>query len=351
MPPVDETQTQTPAKKDEQAKPDDAHQWGRFRVEATPAVLATLRACAACASAPADVRAAAAAAAVDAEAGAGREATTAATTTATAARPPPAGVPWRLVPRACEPARDDAPPSSSSAARHVRQLLTATTTTGTPELTARLLLPSPPPPRPRPPELTARLQRLREMQEDQKYAAMLKDASPAEAAEVLRQMRRRNPRSGGRPGDAAQGGDDEEEGEGDALLPTTRLQLSFGLQVVVTMGAFFALGYYGGKAATRGSEAAGALLGTVGLVAALLLETSLFVVRSSPRLRALDRRYGHLLARKRDASVGAEGAEEHGEAGAAGVGLDDEGTAAAGGLAAGAAASPALRQRRQRRPA
>jgi hypothetical protein len=32
----------------------------------------------------------------------------------------------------------------------------------------------------------------------------------------------------------------------DPFFPTTKLQLSFGLHVIVTMGTFFALGYYGG---------------------------------------------------------------------------------------------------------
>lgn len=34
------------------------------------------------------------------------------------------------------------------------------------------------------------------------------------------------------------------------FAPTTKLQLSFGLHVIVTMGTFFALGYYGGKLGT-----------------------------------------------------------------------------------------------------
>lgn len=33
----------------------------------------------------------------------------------------------------------------------------------------------------------------------------------------------------------------------DPFFPTTRMQLSFGLHVLVTMGAFCALGYYAGK--------------------------------------------------------------------------------------------------------
>lgn len=37
------------------------------------------------------------------------------------------------------------------------------------------------------------------------------------------------------------------------MFPTTRLQLSFGLHVLVTMGTFFALGFYGGRFLTGSS--------------------------------------------------------------------------------------------------
>ena len=308
--------------------------WGRVRIETTPAVLATLRACAANASAPADVRAAAANAADAAEAAAApAEATAEAAAAAAAAAP--STIPWRLVQRACECSGGD-----PAAARHIRELVVGAPGQGAAEGAAHLLLPTPPPPRPRPPELTRRLEKLKDMLEEQRYAAALKDASPAEAAEVLRQMRRR----------AAEGDPDDDDdnnstdGPAAALLPTTRLQLSFGLQVIVTMGAFFALGYYGGKSATGGSEAAGALLGTLGIVAALVLETSLFVVRSSPRLRAIDKKYGHLMQRK-------ERKEEEvseGEVGVAAAGSAAAAAAAAGGSAAGGGG---IRQRTGRRRA
>lgn len=48
-----------------------------------------------------------------------------------------------------------------------------------------------------------------------------------------------------------------EEARSAGLLPTSRLQLSFGAHVIVTMGTFFALGYYlgllgfGSKVAVR----------------------------------------------------------------------------------------------------
>lgn len=79
----------------------------------------------------------------------------------------------------------------------------------------------------------------------------------------------------------------------DALLPTTRLQLSFGLHVIVTMGTFFALGYYGVRLSGGGNVAA-TLAGVVGLAAALVLETLLFVIRFN-KPESLDSRYRHLL--------------------------------------------------------
>jgi hypothetical protein len=40
----------------------------------------------------------------------------------------------------------------------------------------------------------------------------------------------------------------------DAILPTARLQIGFGLQVLVTMGTFFILGYLGTKHCLGGDE-------------------------------------------------------------------------------------------------
>lgn len=41
------------------------------------------------------------------------------------------------------------------------------------------------------------------------------------------------------------------EEQRNAVLPTARLQMSFGLHVIVMMGTFFALGYLGLKYATK----------------------------------------------------------------------------------------------------
>lgn len=53
------------------------------------------------------------------------------------------------------------------------------------------------------------------------YAAMVADVTPDEAAAAAARE--------------------------DPFLPTTKLQLSFGLHVIVTMGTFFAVGWYGGR--------------------------------------------------------------------------------------------------------
>lgn len=84
---------------------------------------------------------------------------------------------------------------------------------------SRLVLPSPPT-RQRSAQLQQHLAKLQEQLDSQRYAAMVADITQDEQA-------------------AAAALD-------DPFFPTTKLQLSFGLHVLVTMGTFFALGYYGG---------------------------------------------------------------------------------------------------------
>jgi hypothetical protein len=178
-----------------------------------------------------------------------------------------------------------------------------------------------PPARARPPELVARLEKLQGALDDRRYAAMVADVTAGERrlAELTADM-----------------------------FPTTRLQLSFGLHVVVTMGAFFALGFYGARFATGSDAWVGAGLGgraswgerrpgachvcrpfrrasralatrspparptrpapspsqaaaggALGMAAALLLETLLLIVRSNLP-EPLERRYAHLLPERPD---------------------------------------------------
>lgn len=81
------------------------------------------------------------------------------------------------------------------------------------------MLPSPPI-RQRSEQLQQRLAKLQEQLDSQHYAAMVADVTQDEQAAAA--------------------------AASDPFFPTTKLQLSFGLHVIVTMGTFFALGYYGG---------------------------------------------------------------------------------------------------------
>ena len=87
-----------------------------------------------------------------------------------------------------------------------------------------------PPPKERPPELVERLARLQDELDNKAYAAMVADIT---ALDRLAEDSR------------------------NALLPSTRLQLSFGMHVIVTMGTFFLLGYYAGKLSFKSPLAVG----------------------------------------------------------------------------------------------
>lgn len=63
-------------------------------------------------------------------------------------------------------------------------------------------------------------------------------------------------------------------------LVTYRQQLSFGLHVLVMMGSFYAFGHVAGTALTS-DRAMQAFVGLVMMVFALLMETMLFVIRTS----------------------------------------------------------------------
>ncbi len=77
-----------------------------------------------------------------------------------------------------------------------------------------------PAPRQRSLQLEKRIAQLQEEADNKRYAEMVADITQHERAAAAAK---------------------------DSLLPSTRLQLSFGLHVIVTMGTFFALGYYGGN--------------------------------------------------------------------------------------------------------
>lgn len=89
---------------------------------------------------------------------------------------------------------------------------------------ASIVLPTPPA-RQRSEQLQQRLAQLQDQADARQYASMVADITQDEqqAAAAL----------------------------SDPFFPTTKLQLSFGLHVIVTMGTFFALGFYGGRLLTR----------------------------------------------------------------------------------------------------
>lgn len=131
-------------------------------------------------------------------------------------------LPWRLVQRAHSALL------VPSAAGDRSSAAAADSESAPPLLGVTLVLPSPPA-RERSAELVQRLAALQANLDARAYAQMVADVAPSDAGGP--------PRSGGGGGD----------GDTGAFFPTTRLQLSFGLHVLVTMGAFFAAGHYGGR--------------------------------------------------------------------------------------------------------
>eukprot|EP00210_Caulerpa_lentillifera_P009024 g8613.t1 len=116
---------------------------------------------------------------------------------------------------------------------------------------SKLIL-NPPPERKRSPELLNRLKQLQHQVDEVAYQKMVQSVSL---------------------------GDNEDRSFN--LLPTLRLQLSFGAHVLLTMFVFYLLGsyathYFSDKPGFR------ALGGAAGLTFGLILETTLFMIRSVP---------------------------------------------------------------------
>mmetsp|Transcript_6682 Transcript_6682/g.16996 ORF Transcript_6682/g.16996 Transcript_6682/m.16996 type:complete len:243 (-) Transcript_6682:717-1445(-) len=110
------------------------------------------------------------------------------------------------------------------------------------------------------PEFRRKMEELRTRIENEKYAEMVKDVE--------------------RTGD----------GDNDSLyLASYKEQIGFGLNVVVLMGTLFALGYAVGlKISTNPTIPL--VGGLAGSIAALIMETTLFVIRSDRSQRASERR-------------------------------------------------------------
>lgn len=123
----------------------------------------------------------------------------------------------------------------------------------------------PPKPRVRSKALQERLSKLQSDLDDKKYAEMVSDITAKERE--AQEMR-------------------------NSILPTFRLQASFGIHVIVTMGTFFAIGWYAGKVSFK-SDAWAGLGGALGLTFGMLLETLLLIIRSN-RPAPLEERMPHL---------------------------------------------------------
>uniref|UniRef100_A0A0D9XMV7 Uncharacterized protein n=1 Tax=Leersia perrieri TaxID=77586 RepID=A0A0D9XMV7_9ORYZ len=113
------------------------------------------------------------------------------------------------------------------------------------------LLPSPKP-REKSDELKARLDKLREMQERREYAELVRDVAPAK--------------------------EDTPE-----PFSSYKDQIGFGLHVVVIMFTGYLVGFIAFRALFNNSPVMNAAGGILGLVGGMLVETVLFIIRSSSK--------------------------------------------------------------------
>ncbi|XP_044971561.1 uncharacterized protein LOC123436370 [Hordeum vulgare subsp. vulgare] len=110
---------------------------------------------------------------------------------------------------------------------------------------------SSPKPREKSDELKARLEKLREMQERKEYAELVKDVAPKE--------------------------------ENTEPFSSYKDQLGFGLHVVVIMFTGYLVGFATFKALFSNSPVMSAAGGILGVVGGMLMETVLFIIRSSSK--------------------------------------------------------------------
>ncbi|KAI7844614.1 hypothetical protein COHA_001706 [Chlorella ohadii] len=169
-----------------------------------------------------------------------------------------------------------------------------------------IAFPEPRKPAGKPPELVKRLEELKARLEQQRYDAMVADVTQDEQ----------------RAAAAREGG-----------LVTYKQQISFGVHVLAMMAAFYAFGHVAGMAITS-NRAAHPFIGLLFMVGALVMETVLFIIRTSvpPKL--------HLAAARRAtaARVARQAQRQQQEAAAL------QGTAGSAGMAGGAAGSAGTAQ-------
>ncbi|KAL4859082.1 hypothetical protein ACK3TF_000861 [Chlorella vulgaris] len=164
-----------------------------------------------------------------------------------------------------------------------------------------------------PPELQRRLQQLKARLEQQQYDAMVADVTQDERrAAALR----------------------------EGSLATYRQQISFGIHILAMMAAFYAFGHVAGMALSS-NRAMHPLFGLVGMVLAMLLETVLYILRTTmpPKLhqQAARRAVAARVAAQQQRHM-REAAAAGQEAGLAGAGA--EGGATAWDVAASSSSGP-----------
>ncbi|XP_062200169.1 uncharacterized protein LOC133902866 [Phragmites australis] len=116
----------------------------------------------------------------------------------------------------------------------------------------QFVLPSPKP-REKSDELKARLEKLREMQERREYAELVRDVAPA-----------------------------SKEGSPEPFS-SYKDQIGFGLHVVFVMFTGYLVGFAAFRALFNNSTVLNAAGGIIGLVGGMLVETALFIIRSSSK--------------------------------------------------------------------
>ncbi|MEW5304294.1 MAG: hypothetical protein WDW38_011068 [Sanguina aurantia] len=109
--------------------------------------------------------------------------------------------------------------------------------------------------RERSPELLLHLQELQAQLDNKKYASMVSDITTSEKR--------------------------AEDAKDAAIMPSLKQQLGFGMHVLVTMFTFFAVAYYGSKMYLGASETMAGLGGVLGISFALVLETTLLIIRTN----------------------------------------------------------------------
>ncbi|CAI5492427.1 unnamed protein product [Closterium sp. Naga37s-1] len=142
-------------------------------------------------------------------------------------------------------------------------------------------------------ELEARLAALKEAEEQRQYRELVRDVVPKGAK--------------GRGAIGGAGGVDDEEdfgGQGgSSYLASYREQLGFGMHVVGVMFTCYLLGHFAASALIKDQPALHPVGGAVGLIFGMLLETTLFIIRTTQLEEKQAKQRSKKAARKQGVSV------------------------------------------------